>query len=89
MTVVASDGFSVALAPCTEKGTVEAIAALEAVTRLFLVSRPANVIPNAMTAAQTLHCGISAPSADGFMAEMGHKPAYLSPAGPAACPQYP
>jgi hypothetical protein len=28
---------------------------------------------------RVLHCGISAPSADGFMAEMGHKPAYLSP----------
>jgi len=26
-----------------------------------------------------LHCGISAPSGDGFMAEMGHKPANLSP----------
>ena len=25
--------------------------------------------------------GISAPSVDGFMAEMGHKPAYLSPSG--------
>ena len=36
-----------------------------------------------------LHCGISAPSADGFMAEMGHKPAYLSPRRPTACPQYP
>ena len=29
-----------------------------------------------------LHCGISAPSADGFMAEMGHKRAYPIAAEP-------
>jgi hypothetical protein len=65
------------LAPPDVEHWVSSEADLIVLNRGGALSAPpvlAGRIPHQGAAVGLLHCGISAPSADGFMAEMGHEP---------------